>query len=524
VCIGLAYRFFVALRPLPRLDGVAIPDDTYLSLTIARNIAKGLGPWYGLGYTNGFQPLWVFLLSPLHALLPSDPDGVLRVALLVLAVCDAATAYLLCTFVRRRGRSELAPVLVAGCWAFNPYFVRVTLGGLESSLAMLAVCATLVQLDEVLHAGTESPRPLIRLGVLLGVAFLARVDAILLVPALALFLVPRPLRSREALCVLARRWGIVGLSSLTIVAPWLLYSVYFTGDIFPVSGRAVRLVAIGNRNVSPDGLWAWKRSLLSEAWRFTLQSHALLLVVFALILTATLAVAGTRLREFARSMSPLLPATLYALLLFLAYPLFILAWWFFYRYYLPIGAVLLLAIGFAGAFLLSQERLRTPGPVLVALLVVGVAAFHLSRYETWRLLFSSDETSQGYRNLGIWAAGRFPAGTRIGSSQTGALGYFAPALTVVNLDGVVNKACYESLAARRNINYILDQRIAYVVGWRVNIEFIRRFSDRPIDDVLEPLGKIEGFESLGDAWYLYRVRLVAARDESRGADTETPRR
>ena len=52
---GLVYRLVVALRPLKWLDGVAIPDDTYLSFTIARNLARGLGPLFGTELTNGFH-------------------------------------------------------------------------------------------------------------------------------------------------------------------------------------------------------------------------------------------------------------------------------------------------------------------------------------------------------------------------------------------------------------------------------------------------------------------------------------
>ncbi|MEK7250053.1 MAG: hypothetical protein AAB209_06475, partial [Bacteroidota bacterium] len=64
LAINVCIRCIVAARPLEYLDGLTIPDDAYLSLTIARNIAKGLGPLYGFEYTNGFQPLYVFLMVP----------------------------------------------------------------------------------------------------------------------------------------------------------------------------------------------------------------------------------------------------------------------------------------------------------------------------------------------------------------------------------------------------------------------------------------------------------------------------
>jgi hypothetical protein len=505
ITAGFVYRLIIAARPLKWLDGLTIPDDTYLSLTIARNLARGLGPLYGTAYTNGFQPLWVFLLAPLYALIPDDPDRVLRIGLVLLVAFETGMIVLVCGFVRRRGHSNLAAALVAGCWAFNPYFVKISLGGLETSLSALAVCATLVHLDRVRGADRDRAASLAGLGVLLGIAFLARVDAVFLIPAVALFLVPT-LRSSSGVWRLMCRWGIVGSTAAAVVAPWLLYSYWYTGDVYPVSGRAVRLIAIGNRGVGPDGLWAFRRFLVDTAFRIFLQSHAWLLVMLGLLLMLLLALGIRRIRDFATSFESLAPGFLYGILLFFAYPLHILSFWFFDRYYFPLAILLLLAVGLVASFLFRLPNVRRVGPDLAAVLIAATIAFHLSRHETWRLLFSRDETTQGYRNIGLWVAKRFEPGTRIGSSQSGALGYFATNMTVVNLDGVVNRKCFDSVEAKRNIEYILHERVEYVIGWKVNIDFIRYYSSTPADDFLEPMGRVRGFQSWGNDWLLYRVR------------------
>lgn len=444
IVAGFFYRLASARRPLPVLDCLTIPDDTYLSLTIARNLARGLGPLYETAYTNGFQPLWVFLLAPLYVLIPDDPDRVLRIGLVLLALFETAMIVLVCGFVRRRGRSDLAATLVAGCWAFNPYFVKISLGGLETSLSALAACATLVHLDRVRGADRDRVASLAGLGALLGIAFLARVDAVFLVPAVALFLV-LPLRSTpNVVRRLIFRWGVVGSAAAAVVAPWIFYSYRYTGDVYPVSGRAVRLVAIANRDVVSGGLWALRRTLLDEAIRLFLQRHAGLLVLLGVLMSLVLVRGARRMGDLAKSLESLSPALVYGLLLFLAYPIHILAFWFFERYYFPLAIPLLLAVGLTASFLLRLSSVRSAGSALTAVLIAAIVAFHLSRHETWRLLFSQDETSQGYRKLGLWAAKHFAPGTRLGSSQTGALGYYAPALSVINLDGVVNRKCFDA--------------------------------------------------------------------------------
>ncbi len=506
IAAGLVYRLGIALRPIRFLDGLTIPDDTYLALTIARNIARGLGPLYGTGYTNGFQPLWVFVLAPIFAMIPDDPDLVLRVGLVLLAVFEAAMIVLVCGFVRRRGRSNLAAALVAGCWAFNPCLIKISLGGLETSLSALAACATLVYLDRIRDTDLDRAASLAGLGLLLGVAFLARVDAVFLIPAVALSLLPRFRRSPGAVRRLMRRWGIAGTAAAAAVAPWLLYSYRYTGDVYPVSGRAVPLIAMANRGVGPGGLPALRRTLLAEAFQMVLQRHAWLLLLLGLLSALALAGGVRKLRGLAASLGSLAPALSYGLLLFLAYPLHILAFWFFERYLFPLAIPLLFAIGLTASFAFRLENLRAVRAPLTRILIAATIASHLTRPETRQLLFSRDETNQGYRNLGLWAAKRFPPGTRLGGSQTGALGFYAPALTVINLDGVVNRTCYDAVVAKRNIDYIVQERLEYVIGWGVNINFIRFYSTLPADDFLEPLGTVRGFRSWGKDWLLYRVR------------------
>ncbi|MGB5105870.1 MAG: hypothetical protein WBP29_04150 [Candidatus Zixiibacteriota bacterium] len=72
LAVNLVSRLLIAIRPLKFIDGLTIPDDAYLSLNIARNIAKGLGPLYGSDFTNGFQPLYVFIVAPIYAVFSHD--------------------------------------------------------------------------------------------------------------------------------------------------------------------------------------------------------------------------------------------------------------------------------------------------------------------------------------------------------------------------------------------------------------------------------------------------------------------
>jgi hypothetical protein len=253
--------------------------------------------------------------------------------------------------------------------------------------------------------------------------------------------------------------------------------------------------------------------MLDRAGQTVLESHASLLgwtVLLSVLALVLLAADPGRRHRLLETFRPSAPAWAYGVAVALAYPLHIYAVWFFPRYLYPLTVPLLLTLGLLGDFLLdalpgTRMRALATGGLVVALLATWGARRDL------RELFSSQDTaSRGYMNLGLWASRTLPPGTAIGSSQSGALSYFAPTLRVVNLDGVVNRACLDSLLRRRNIDYILDSGVEYVVGWTVNIRFIKVLSDRPIEPHLESLGVIPGFRSWGSEWHLYRVRRSAA--------------
>lgn len=130
-----ALRLVVALRPLEALDQHTLTDDTYLALTIARNIARGLGPLYGNAPTNGFQPLYVFLIAPAFVLFPNDPFAPLRSSLIVLVLFDTLALYVLHRFVRQFSTSTSTPIVASTAWIANPYIFTMTLNGLETAIA-----------------------------------------------------------------------------------------------------------------------------------------------------------------------------------------------------------------------------------------------------------------------------------------------------------------------------------------------------------------------------------------------------
>jgi len=112
---------------------------------------------------------------------------------------------------------------------------------------------------------------------------------------------------------------------------------------------------------------------------------------------------------------------------------------------------------------------------------------------------------KGYVNISRYINDNLPKGTVIGAMQTGAFGYFANNLKVVNLDGVVNKDAYESLASGDLIEYIKKCKIEYLLLWDINYQLLAYSSVNLSDNDITLVKIIDNNKSLGYDWYLYKV-------------------
>jgi len=508
LALDLGLRLAVAARPLDRIDGLTVPDDAYLSLSLARAIARGDGPRYGFGYTNGFQPLYVFLTAPVYSLLPHETERPVHVALFLLALCDALALGVLLRLAWSWSGSLTTLILLAAAWISSPYVAATAANGLETMLATLLLVASLAA-----YATLVAPRPAsvsrghaLGLGVVLGFAVLARVDSTLLAAAIGLdWLARAAWQGRRALRAAIVSGSVAAASALVVNLPWLLYSYRYTGALFPVSGRAVRFLSLDLVNGQPtyqNFYLPMLRGALDQVWTrgglFLLAGTLLAAVVLARARKRSLALLGPVAGVVG-------PASLYVLLMIAAYAFFIFTPWYYDRYLFPLSVVCLLTL-----VAVFDRALAVVGPptgrALAVVLVAAVLAANLADGEMVRLFRSEARHDLGYRELGLWARDHLPRGSVVGAPQSGALGYFADTLVVVNLDGVVNAACLEALQQNRVLAYARSVGVEYVLGWHMNVSFLVRHSSDFQPGDLEKVRKIEEFQSWGRDWMVYRLR------------------
>ncbi len=470
-----ASRLLLLGRPISFLDDRSLVDDTYIYLTIARNIATGLGPWFETNHTNGFQPLYAFLLVPFFRLWPDDPLMPLRAALVLLTLCEVLALFFTIRLALRLGAGLPAVAIAAVAWIFNPYCLRMTLSGMETMLAccLSAYCWDIYYRDVHLARGLLTPLRAAILGAAVGLAILARIDALLLAPIIFCAALWRwrtlgiPIRRQFS------RVAAVALALSAVCIPWLVYSIAYTGLIFPISGPASRLQVLITTSGGPEWILGQFRVAIG---RFLAINQIALALLCAAALAAILFLRGRGLTLLRRQVVLIGPLLLWATTLIVAYAGFIHTYWYFERYFLPTLVAGTIASALAAGVCSGRiaPRLRLP---LAALLVLAVSAYGCQSHK-WRTFYGKDKAlaHSGYMSAANWVAHRFEPGTVIGSTQAGAFSYFAPQLTVVNLDGVVNHAAYIAVRDSRVIPYMREMNVRYAVEWPSGMNLISQRS------------------------------------------------
>ena len=478
---------FGAVAPFLGRDAfvATLPDDAFYYFQIARQVASGRGFTFdGVHPTNGFHPLWLFTLVPVFALVPGDVPP-LRVAVWIqvglVAVAAAVIFRGLCPRIGKAAALTAALGVVA-----LPGAPSVFRTGMESSLLLCLMVAVWRRWLGLPSGAAPHGRGWFGLGLLCGLALLARLEAIFLVPALLVLGGRRWLRDPKALLAL------VGPPALALSA-YVAWNALAFGTLLPVSA----LVKAHWARRAPTRTVL--RGLLDPPWVFhtlvcrlfgpvaLLDCPAVAILLFWVLVALALG-AAWRFRAALRAVVRQSGAALVLLssgLIVVADKLSVgrLESWYD-------GPMVLSTAVLAGAVVSRSPRLAraaAAAAVLATLARVPLAAWQArepeARYAYYRIRAAE------------WVRQNTPPSDRIGSWNAGTLGYFSHR-TVVNLDGLVNDAgFFRTVIEGRNLEGYLDrERIAWLA-----------------DQACGPRQSPRNYLARGDAAHMEKESELAAR-------------
>jgi hypothetical protein len=414
-------------------------DDAYYYLVIARNVAAGHGfTMDQLSPTNGFQPLWQWLLIPVARVLGADPSAYLAGVQALCVALFALAGGLLCGLIR--ARLGLVPALLAALLLLMPRFLNTLISGMESAVLFLVL--VLLAIEALRSLSLQRTEPAFRdarTGALVGLLMLARLDAVFVGLTLAAFvgfrgLVNGPGDFGARLTRTIRKELAVFWPVLVLIVPYLAWNQLAFGHWMPISG-------------------ALKTSFPVAGFE-----PAHVRVEYAgLVVIALLAVA----REYRRGnggdpLVGLLAPLAIGLALHAVWTVVYMNWAVFAWHFaacVPVGIV--------GAALLARDvAARIPG-ALVAVALVGLLVFQVTALTVSISRLGRTFTVAG-REAGLWVAANLPPESVLAMKDSGTFSYFAQR-QVMNLDGVANSFAFaEAVCQGRLEEFVRERGVRYI--------------------------------------------------------------
>ncbi len=443
-------------------------EDGYLMLTLARNLALGLGMSTAEGTlpSNGTQPLATLLWALVFKLVGGDKTQGVYGVLVLEVLISLAAAYaiyrlaLLLLPANEPGKAQAS--MVAALWFAHPGIVMHTMNCLETGLYGLTLTVALI----LLLRGPANPDSAwghwAKVGLALGIGFWARNDLILLCAALAVVHLVWGLPGAPASRSLRfAQLSVAGALVAAIASPWLIFNQLNFGSVVPISGQSEALAAVFAEN-----LWLTFPNLLEylaiplrvpstleSNWAVVAASAALLLSVAALLYRYQ-----KSLEPQGKTRSAILLGLCMASMFTLFYGLWFGAGHFMSRYMFALSPLCVVLVGYVAVWTLDQlhRRVGQFGPV-AALAGIGLVIAGLLVREYRR----GDQHM--HFQVVRWVEANVSEDVWLGAIQTGTLGYFHD--RTINLDGKVNA---EALAARKTdsvAEYVVGSKIMYLVDW-----------------------------------------------------------
>jgi len=424
-----AFAFYPTLKAVPSLI-----DDAYYYLQISRDIALGQGSTFdGINKTNGYHPLWLIILIPVHFITGFSRIASVRAVFIIQSLLYFFT--LLIILRRLKNEVNLLGILSIVALSLYPKFFHIISVGMEAMLVIfLITCIWSFSFE--FFKKTLNLRDSTIMGVFVGFLILARIDigfVFLFITPLLVILV----KYREGKSLILYVICMI-LFSLVIISPFFIWNYVEFGHFLTIS------------------------SLLKSSFPRINFSYLTLLYFFEYYVGIILFLIILFLKR--RSLSNLLPP--YILIGVSSFigtlvSLFLSKWGLTSHHF----AHTILPMFITGIFFFDYIYKKIVKYKQLILKVIFVSLFIV--FYCFSLYLIYDDLLKNYGVIiykgAIWAKENTNKDDIFGLKDSGIFGYFSERRTI-NLDGKVNNFVYQEFLREKKIKeYLRINGVDYMV-------------------------------------------------------------
>ncbi len=419
------------------------PDDASYYLKIAENFTLEKGFTFdNINITNGFQPLWEYLLIPVMRIADSQPpENKLRIILLVQLVLISISLLIFNNVLRKFFQDKY---ILAFDIFFAVFVFFNAINGMETSLMILLISLLLCSAVKQKIFETESKGREFTWGIILGLLILSRLDMIFTVIGIALIFISG--FRKDSLNRIIKIFS----GTAIILIPYLLYNFICFGNIIPVSGYLKT---------------GFLQTGLIDKLKLLLKYRESYFFICSLIYLGWQLIFKKRNETDKRnSFSDFINVLIISNIFLFLYMLIYLNWVIFYWYFIPYSLVFSVVVCIVFSHLFKDKE-----SAFVNIFYFGVilfTAFYWGQkiyvnYSGYNSVKENNWNIESYK-AASWIKDHSGVKDIMAMKDAGHFSFFS-GRNVINLDGLVNDFEYQEILKNKKLNeYLKNNSVKYL--------------------------------------------------------------
>ncbi|HMR39831.1 MAG TPA: glycosyltransferase family 39 protein [Ignavibacteria bacterium] len=449
--------FYFAITDFPAVIS-RVPDDASYYLKIALNFNEGKGfSFDGISRTSGFQPLWLYVLIIFTFIFKTSPETTLRSVMILQVILLFLSSLIFVKILRRFFVNE---IVFAGGLIFTIFVYFQYLNGMETPLMILIFLSLFYHILKSETFIKRSVKKELVTGILLGLLMLARLDMVFFAIAILVYgIVMTFSENSDKRKDNIRSIFIIFSVSAVVTLPYLIFNLFYFGNIIPISGYLKSTVPRTGLNEN-----------ISQLVQYREMIFGFLSVIYVFIYFFN--IRNFRSNSFSTGLAVISAGNI----LLMLYIVFFMKWVIFPWYFSAFSIFFSFFICLIFKFILSLNFLnagRIVFKILSAFIIIywgsrilDIYVFETSGVSTWNV--QSYMASQ-------WVKKETESTDLFAMKDAGHFSYFS-GREVINLDGLVNSFEFQEIIKNGKLNEYFK---------RHNLKYIAQHAIWERDDITE---------------------------------------
>lgn len=426
-----------------------IPDDASYYLKIGMNYSEGYGTTFDkINLTNGFQPLWQYIVTGISSVMKTSTENLLRSVLFVQLIIISLSAIIFFKTVSGFFGNKAA----LGCSIVFLLFVySLCINGMESALMVILLLILIKYISQTDYLYCFNLKNDILISALSGLLILSRLDMVMFAFALLIYLTVNGLTAEDAKKMYFNKAAVLMIIVSVVILPYLINNFIMFGNFFPVSGFLKTGITDIPLSDKLTELFAYRETYFA-------------MTSFLYIVFYAAKVKNTEKNFFKKYSDVMLIFSISCILLYVFLILFV-DWVIFYWYFIPF-AVFFSFVSVIPLYYLSESKKLFAGNIVYFSFLIIILFYWGSKiiinYNQPGDTLQNNWNLESYKAT-LWAKSNTNPDDIFAMKDAGHFGFFSER-RVINLDGLVNNFDYQEVLKEKKLNdYLKLNKVKYIV-------------------------------------------------------------